>query len=95
MDVTALALFAPVKKLLDIYRYLVVGNVVQWREALTVVGSFVLGIVVVFLVGQSSFAADLNLTLNTWADYVLTGVTLGGLAGVVTDLSQPAGVTIK
>lgn len=95
MDVTALAIFAPVKKLLDAYRYLFVGEVVQWKDAATIAGSFALGILIVFLVGESSFAADLGLTLETWADYVLTGITLGGLAGVAADLANPTGVTIQ
>ena len=95
MELTALALFAPVKKLLDVYRYLVQGDQVQWREALTVVGSFVLGIGVVFLVGASSFAADLGIADLTWADAVLAGITLGGLAGVTADIADPGGVEIK
>lgn len=94
MDVTALALFAPAKKLLDVYRYLFTGEVCQWKDALTILGSFVLGTAIVFLVAESSYAADLGLTLETWADYVLTGITLGGLAGVAADLANPTGVTI-
>jgi hypothetical protein len=94
MDVTALALFAPVKKLIDAYRYLFTGEVRQWKDALVILGSFALGTAIVFLVGESSFVEDLGLTLNTWADYVLTGITLGGLAGVAADLSNPTGVTI-
>ena len=95
MDVTALALFAPVKKLLDVYRYLVMGDQVQWREALTIVGSFAIGTGLVFLVGASSFAADLGIADLTIVDSILAGVTLGGLAGVGADLADPSGVTIR
>jgi hypothetical protein len=95
MDVTALALFAPTKKVLDVWRYLVSGDQVQWREALTVVGSFAVGTGLVFLVGASSFAADLGIADLTVVDSVLAGVTLGGLAGVGADLADPTGVTIR
>ena len=95
MELGALALFAPVKKILDIYRYLVHGDSVQWREALTVVGSFVVGIGVIFLVGASSFAADLGVADLSIVDSILAGITLGGLAGVGADLSSPDGVVIR
>lgn len=95
MDVTALALFAPAKKLLDIYRYLVTGDEVQWREALTVFGSFVVGTGVVLLVGASSFAADVGIADLTLIDAILAGITLGGLAGVAADLSDPTGVSVR
>lgn len=94
MDVTALALFAPAKKLMDIYRYLVDGDNVQWKEALTIVGSFAIGIGIVFLVGASSFAADLGIADLTVVDSILAGITLGGLAGVTADIANPTGVTI-
>lgn len=94
MDVTALALFAPVKKAIDAYRYLFTGEVRQWKEAAVVGGSWLAGTLLVFIVGESSFVTDIGLTLNTWADYVLTGITLGSLAGVAADVSNPTGVTI-
>lgn len=95
MDVTALAAFAPIKKALDVYRYLVTGDEVQWREALTIIGSWVLGVCLVFLVINSSFADQTGIVVEGWADYVLYGITLGSLAGVLSDLSQPTGVTIR
>jgi len=95
MDVTALALFAPVKKAIDVYRYLLTGDVRQWKDAAVVFGSWVLGTGLVALVAGSSFAPDVGLTLSTWQDYVLYGITLGSLAGVTADLAQPTGVTIK
>ena len=95
MDVTALALFAPAKKLLDIYRYLVAGDEVQWREALTVLGSFVVGTGIVLLVGASSFAADVGIVDLSLVDSIFAGITLGGLAGVAADLSDPTGVTVR
>ena len=95
MDVTALALFAPVKKAIDVYRYLLTGDVRQWKDAAVVFGSWVLGVGLVALVAGSSFAPDAGLTLATWQDYVLYGITLGSLAGVTADLAQPTGVTIK
>lgn len=91
MDVTALALLAPVKKVLDLYRFLIVGPP-QWKAAAYTVGAWVLGTGLVYLVAGSSFGADLGLTLNTWQDYVLTGITLGSLGSVVHDAIQPAGV---
>lgn len=95
MDVTALALFAPVKKAIDIYRYLLTGEQRQWKDAAVIAGSWVLGVGLVALVAGSTFVTDLGLTLESWQDYVLTGFTLGSLAGVTADLAQPAGVVIE
>lgn len=95
MDITALALFAPVKKALDVYRYLLTGEQRQWKDAAVVAGSWVLGTGIVALVAGSSIAGDFGLVLQTWQDYVLAGVTLGSLAGVTADLAQPTGVTIR
>lgn len=95
MDVAALALFAPVKKAIDIYRYLLTGSERQWKDAAVVLGSWVLGVGLVALVAGSTFVADLGLTLETWQDYVLTGITLGSLAGVTADIAQPAGVVVE
>jgi hypothetical protein len=46
-------------------------------------------------VGASSFAADLGVADLTVVDSILAGVTLGGLGGVVADLADPTGVTIR
>lgn len=93
MDIAALAAFAPVKKALDIYRYLMTGTERQWKQAGTVVGSWIVGIALVFLVGASSF--DFGLGIDNWADYVLYGITLGSLAGVAADFTQPEGVIVR
>lgn len=95
MDITALAMFAPVKKAIDVYRYLLTGEVRQWKDAAIVLGSWVLGVGLVALVAGSSFVEDIGLTLETWQDYVLTGIMLGSLAGVTADLANPTGVTIR
>lgn len=92
MDITALALLAPVKKILDLYRFLVAGEV-QLRAAAYTVGAWVLGTGIVFLVDGSSFAGEVGLALEGWQDFVLAGVTLGSLGSVVHDAIQPAGVT--
>lgn len=94
MDVTALALFAPVKKVLDVYRFLFVGTP-QWKAAAYTVGAWVLGVGLVYLVAGSSFAGDIGLSLESWQDYVLAGITLGSLGSVVHDAIQPAGVVYK
>lgn len=93
MDITALAAFAPVKKALDVYRYLLTGTERQWRQAATVVGSWAVGVGLVFLVDASSF--DFGLAIDGWADYILYGITLGSLAGVAADFTQPEGVIVR
>ena len=94
MDVTALALFAPIKKALDAYRYLLTGEVRQWKDAAVIAGSWVLGTALVALVAGSSFVDQVGIEVATWQDYVLYGITLGSLAGVFADLSKPSGVVI-
>lgn len=95
MDITALALFAPVKKAIDCYRYLLTGEVRQWKDAGIVLGSWVLGTGLVALVAGSTFVGDIGLVVETWQDYVLAGITLGSLAGVTADLANPVGVTVR
>jgi hypothetical protein len=94
MDVSALAAFPAVKKVIDLVRYLFEGDEHQWKPALLIVGSWVAGVAVAALVGGSSYAANLGLADLGLADLVLVGITLGSAAGVVTDLST-GGVTIK
>lgn len=95
MDIAALAIFAPVKKVLDIFRYLFIGEEVQWREAGTIIGSWVAGIGLVALVGASSFADQFGFDGLNLADIILAGIEVGSLAGVTADLAQPDGVTIR
>jgi hypothetical protein len=95
MDITALAAFAPIVKVIDLYRFVFAGDEQQWKEAGYTVGAWVVGIGLVALVAGSTFAADLGLSIETWQDYVLTGITLGALGSVVHDAVQPEGVTIR
>jgi hypothetical protein len=94
MDVSALAAFPAVKKVIDLVRYLLEGEKRQWRPALLIVASWVAGVAVAALVGGSSYGADLGLSGLGFADLVLVGITLGSAAGVVSDLSS-GGVTIE
>lgn len=95
MDITALAAFAPVVKVIDLYRFIATGEQRQWEEAGYTVAAWAVGVGLVALVAGSTFAADLGLAVETWQDYVLTGITLGSLGSVFHDVSQPTGVVIR
>ena len=85
MGIELLLGFPIVKKVLDVFRYVAEGDVVQWRAISLVVGSWAVGIGLAYLIGSSSSAADAGLVLTSWQDYVIAGVALGSAAGVGVD----------
>lgn len=83
-----------VKKVVDVYRYLVQGEVVQWKQAATIAGSWVVGFVLVFLVAESGHADAAGLVDASFADLALAGIVVGSGAGYAADLSS-GGVTVE
>ncbi len=94
MGVELLLGFPIVKKVLDVFRYVAEGDVIQWRAISLVVGSWVVGIGLAYLIGSSSSAADVGLVLTSWQDHVLAGIALGSAAGVGVDFFN-GGVTVE
>jgi hypothetical protein len=95
MELVALLAAVPgVQKIIDLIRFLVDGEQVQWRSALITVGSWVLGTGIVALVANSSFAPE-GLAAANLADLLLYGVALGSTAGVIHDFIPPANNLIQ
>ena len=89
MDVSLILGVASVKKIVDAFRFLFDGDVVQVKAFLITVGSWVLGVGIVALVAQSSLAGDLGLVDLNLADLILAGVGVGSGAGVISDYVRP------
>ncbi len=85
MGIELLLGFPIVKKVLDVIRYIAEGDVIQWRAISLVVGSWAIGVGLVYLIAGSSQAAEAGLVLVNWQDHVLAGVALGSAAGVGVD----------
>lgn len=92
---TAILALASVKKIIDAFRFIFDGETVQWRSFALTVGSWVLGVGIVALVGSSSMGVDLGISGLGLADLVLLGVGVGSGAGVVADTVRPELQLIK
>lgn len=77
-----------VVKVIDLYRFLVEGQV-QWRSALYTVGAWVLGTGLIALVGASAYGDDLGLGGLNLATMILLGVEVGSAGSIVHDF-RPA-----
>lgn len=89
MDVSLILGVASVKKIIDAFRFLFDGDVVQIKSFLITVGSWALGVGIVALVAESSLAGDLGLVDLNLADLILAGVGVGSGAGVISDYVSP------
>ena len=92
---TAILALASVKKIIDAFRFIFDGETVQWRSFALTVGSWVLGVGIVALVGSSSMGVELGISGLGLADLVLLGVGVGSGAGVVADTVRPELQLIK
>lgn len=88
-----LGTLAVTKKVVDLFRYLLDGESRQWHSALIVIGSWVAGAGLAYLVGASSLAESVGLADANLADIVIAGIMAGSGAGVVHDLAS-GGVNI-
>lgn len=88
MGLEALIALPVVKKVLDVVRYVVDGERVQWKQLGLVVGSWVVGVGVAALVAASGYAESVGFVDPSLSDLIIAGVTIGSGAGVIADATH-------
>lgn len=83
-----------VVKVIDLYRFLVEGQI-QWRSAVYTVGAWILGTALIALVGSSAYGPDLGLGNLDLATMILLGVEVGSAGSVIHDFRPAENQLIK